>query len=102
MYDINVIDQKSFEEILAEIKSKIPEEIALLESDPAAKILEVVAFREMILRERINNAAKANLLAFAGGGDLDYEHYRFHVIQPAADIEVASDECVALNSLEFA
>jgi phage-related baseplate assembly protein len=62
----------TFEEILTEIKAKLPPEITFLESDPAAKILEIVAFREMILRERINNAAKANLLAFAGGNDLDY------------------------------
>jgi phage-related baseplate assembly protein len=67
-----ITENVTFEEILAEIKLKIPAEITLLESDPAAKILEIVAFREMLLRERINNAAKANLLAFASGDDLDY------------------------------
>jgi phage-related baseplate assembly protein len=72
MVNIDVVDSLSFDEILAEITAKLPTEITLLESDPAAKILEIVAFREMILRERINNAAKANLLAFAGGNDLDY------------------------------
>jgi phage-related baseplate assembly protein len=67
-----ITESKTFDEILVEIQEKMPANITLLESDPAAKILEIVAFREMILRERINNAAKANLLAFAGGGDLDY------------------------------
>ena len=67
-----IIENKSYDDILAEIVAKMPPEITLLESDPAAKILEIVAFREMILRERINNAAKANLLAFAAGSDLDY------------------------------
>jgi phage-related baseplate assembly protein len=54
-----IAESKTFDEILAEIKSKMPTEVSLLESDPATKILEIVAFREMILRERINNAAKA-------------------------------------------
>jgi phage-related baseplate assembly protein len=67
-----ITEHMTFDEILAEIKAKMPPEITLLESDPATKILEIVAFREMILRERINNSAKANLLAFAGGDDLDY------------------------------
>jgi phage-related baseplate assembly protein len=67
-----ITESLTFDEILAEIKAQMPAEITLLESDPAAKILEIVAFREMILRERINNAAKANLLAFASGSDLDY------------------------------
>jgi phage-related baseplate assembly protein len=67
-----ITESKSYDDILAEIVAKMPPEITLLESDPAAKILEIVAFREMILRERINNAAKANLLAFAAGSDLDY------------------------------
>jgi phage-related baseplate assembly protein len=67
-----ITEHLTFEEILTEIKAKLPPEITLLESDPAAKILEIVAFREMILRERINSAAQTNLLAFAGGNDLDY------------------------------
>ncbi|MBF0305779.1 MAG: baseplate J/gp47 family protein [Alphaproteobacteria bacterium] len=45
---------------------------ALLESDPAIKLIEACAYRELILRGRINDAAKANLLAFAGGTDLDH------------------------------
>lgn len=45
---------------------------ALLESDPVAKLLEVAAYRELLLRHRINQAARANLLAFARGTDLDH------------------------------
>ncbi|GFR09240.1 UDP-N-acetylmuramoyl-tripeptide--D-alanyl-D-alanine ligase [Trichonephila clavata] len=40
-------------------------------SDPAMKILEVAAWRELLLRERINEAVKSNLLKFATGNDLD-------------------------------
>lgn len=44
---------------------------ALLESDPAIKLLEADAYDETILRGRINDAARARLLAFAQGSDLD-------------------------------
>jgi phage-related baseplate assembly protein len=70
MNEINIIESLSYDEILADMKSKMQYE--LLESDPAARVLEITAYRELILRERINNAAKANLLAFAAGSDLDY------------------------------
>jgi phage-related baseplate assembly protein len=43
-----------------------------LASDPAVKLLEVAAYREVLLRNRINTAAKASLLAFATGSDLDH------------------------------
>jgi len=44
---------------------------ALLESDPAYKILEVCAYRELLLRQRANEAVRAVMLAFATGSDLD-------------------------------
>ncbi|OAM06082.1 MAG: baseplate assembly protein J [Wolbachia endosymbiont of Dactylopius coccus] len=44
---------------------------ALVESDPAIKILEIAAWRELLLRERINEAVKSNLLKFSTGEDLD-------------------------------
>lgn len=43
----------------------------LVESDPAMKVLEVAAWRELLLRQRINEAVKSNLLKFATGEDLD-------------------------------
>jgi Phage-related baseplate assembly protein len=44
---------------------------ALVESDPAMKVLEVAAWRELLLRQRINESVKSNLLKFATGEDLD-------------------------------
>ncbi|MFG0851591.1 baseplate J/gp47 family protein [Pseudomonas sp. FYR_2] len=44
---------------------------ALLESDPVVKLLEVMAYRELVMRARVNAAAKASLLAYAKGADLD-------------------------------
>ncbi|ESP95473.1 MULTISPECIES: baseplate assembly protein [Pseudoalteromonas] len=42
-----------------------------LESDPLTVCLQVESYRELLLRQRINEAAYANLLATAQGGDLD-------------------------------
>ncbi|WP_324710096.1 baseplate assembly protein [Pseudomonas citronellolis] len=44
---------------------------AVLESDPVTKLLEVAAYRELLLRARVNDAARAIMLAFATGSDLD-------------------------------
>ena len=71
-----VIEFLSFEtifgELQAEFQSRYPDYSALLASDPAVKLLEVAAYREVLLRNRINAAAKASLLAFATGSDLDH------------------------------
>ncbi|WP_332731669.1 baseplate assembly protein [Pseudomonas sp. ESBL2] len=44
---------------------------ALLESEPVVKLMEVMAYRELLMRARVNAAAKASLLAYAKGADLD-------------------------------
>ncbi|PVZ43930.1 baseplate J/gp47 family protein [Pseudomonas sp. CC120222-01a] len=44
---------------------------ANLESDPVTKLLEVGAYRKLLNRSRINDAAKALMLAYAKGSDLD-------------------------------
>ena len=71
-----VIESLSFETIFTELQtefqSRYPDYSALLASDPAVKLLEVAAYREVLLRNRINTAAKASLLAFAAGSDLDH------------------------------
>lgn len=45
--------------------------LVLLESDPAMKILEVAAYRELLWRQRGNDAVRAVMPAYAGGADLD-------------------------------
>ena len=47
-------------------------DVAALESDPAVILMEVASFQDINLRQRINEAVKANLLAFAEKGDLDH------------------------------
>ena len=71
----NVIETLDFETLLTDyindFVARNPNYSALLESDPAIILMQVVAYREMLLRARINEAAKANMLAYATKGDLD-------------------------------
>ncbi|UYC24081.1 baseplate J/gp47 family protein [Wolbachia endosymbiont of Aedes aegypti] len=75
MQTSNIIEKLSYEEIFSRMKEELVNRdtsfTALVESDPAIKILEVAAWRELLLRERINEAVKSNLLKFATGEDLD-------------------------------
>ena len=70
-----IIEELSLSEILEQMRNKLieiePEFTAYLESDPLIKLMEIAAYRELLLRQRINQAAKANLLAFATESDLD-------------------------------
>jgi phage-related baseplate assembly protein len=61
-----------FDALLRDFQVRYPQYSALLASDPAIKLIEVAAYRELLLRARINEAARANLLAFALGHDLEH------------------------------
>lgn len=78
----NVIEPLDFEQILAERKAYLlslypeAEQPAVaaalaLESEPLNKLLQENAYREVILRQRINDAARAVMLAYAVDADLD-------------------------------
>ena len=71
----NVVEPLDFEIIFARKLARLveldPTFNALVESDPAYKVLQVSAYDELILRQRINEAAKAVMLAYASGTDLD-------------------------------
>ena len=71
----DAIEDLDFEAILAEMtaeyKGRLPEDAEpLLESDPAAKVLESGAYRELLRRARVNRAVRAVLLATSKGNDL--------------------------------
>lgn len=58
-----------------------------LESEPITRLLQLLAYREMILRQRVNDAARRVMLAYAVDGDLDHLAALFnikrHTITPA-------------------
>lgn len=89
----DAVETLDFETILSEslatLRTLDPAFDALVESDPAYKILEVMAYREMLVRQRNNEAIKAVTLAYAAGADLDQIAANFNVerlvITPADD-----------------
>ena len=71
----DVVETLDYEQLLADIladyQTRHPDFSALVESDPAFKMLEVCAYRELLLRARINAGARAVMLPYATGADLD-------------------------------
>ncbi len=78
----NVVEQLDYESLFAERKSTLislypPEQqeaisrTLSLESEPLVKLLQENAYREVILRQRVNEAARAVMVAYATGSDLD-------------------------------
>lgn len=78
----NVVETVDFEAILAERRVRLislyPEDERAditarlaLESEPITKLLQENAYREVVLRQRVNEAAKACMLALNAGTDLD-------------------------------
>lgn len=73
-----VVEALDFEAILAEHRADLLErypaaaDVMDLESEPLAKLLEAHAYRELLYRARVNDAARAHLLAFATGSDLEH------------------------------
>ncbi|KAF7783650.1 hypothetical protein PRUB_a3479 [Pseudoalteromonas rubra] len=88
-----LIEPLSFDEIktaiVAEFSQRYDGEGLDYASDPAIKLIEAFAYREMLLRQRINESAEAVLLAKASSSELDYLGARFGVeravIAPGSD-----------------
>ncbi len=79
----NVVEAHDYETILAhmlaDLRARSPAYSATVESDPAYKILEVAAYREVLLRQRVNDAARSVMLAFARDADLEHLGALFNV-----------------------
>lgn len=105
----SVVETISFESILAAMRADLvardPAFTALVESDPAMKILEVCAYRETLLRQRVNDAAKSVMLAYAVGADLDQLAALYNVerkvITPADDSTIPPTEAVMEADADF-
>ncbi len=68
-------------QMLAQLRMLLPEFDATVESDPVVKLLQVASYREMLLRQRVNDAARAVMPAFASGSDLDHLAALFGVVR---------------------
>lgn len=84
-----VVESLSYETILAamlaDLQARDPQFSALVESDPAYKILEVAAYREMLIRQRVNDGARAVMLATSTGADLENLGALFGVTRKTLD-----------------
>jgi phage-related baseplate assembly protein len=74
-----------------------PEYTALLESDPAIKIIEAFSYRELILRQRINDAALGTTITSAEGNDLAVIGALFGVTKLAGETNTAFRRRVQLG-----
>ena len=91
--DFEVILAAALEDYYAKMDARGIEYTKLRESDPAYKLAEAFAYREMLVRQRANDSAKAVLLAYAKGNDLEHKaaerNLQRRVITPATEIEPA-------------
>ncbi|MBA1446582.1 MAG: baseplate J/gp47 family protein [Chromatiales bacterium] len=86
----DVVEALDYETILAEMKADLlvrdPTLTAVeLESEPVSKLLEVCAYRELLIRQRVNDTAKAVMLAYAAGTNLDHLGALFGVERQIVD-----------------
>lgn len=92
----NVIEPLDFETLFQERKDALialydaDEQAAIaatleLESEPLVKLLQENAYRELILRQRVNEAATAVMLAYATGSDLDQIGANYNVARLLVD-----------------
>lgn len=104
-----IIETLDFETIfaamLANLQALDPAFTALVESDPAYKILEVAAYREVLIRQRVNDAAHGVMLAYAVGTDLDNLAANYDVarllITPADDTTIPPTPAVYESDDDF-
>ncbi|WJV55694.1 baseplate assembly protein [Prodigiosinella aquatilis] len=76
-----------------------------LESEPLVKLLQENTYREILLRQRINEAALAGMLAFAQGNDLDQLGANVNVsrlvVTPADDTTIPPTPAVMESDSDF-
>ncbi len=82
--------QTIFDEIKADFLARDEDYGNLAESDPAWVLLEVAAYREFTIRQQINDDARAVMLPYAVGADLDNLAANFNIeraVVVEADLE---------------
>jgi phage-related baseplate assembly protein len=84
-----LVENLSYEAIraaqIADLRAINPAYTAILESDPGIALLEVSSYRELLLRQRVNDSSRAVMLALATGSDLDQIAARYAVARLAGE-----------------
>ncbi|WP_447885194.1 baseplate assembly protein [Serratia fonticola] len=112
----DVVEALEYESLLAERKATLislyPADqqeafarVLALESEPIVKLLQENAYRELMLRQRVNEAARAVMVAFATGSDLDQLGANVDtprlVITPADDTTLPPTPAVMESDSEY-
>ncbi|BAE74477.1 Baseplate J-like protein [Sodalis glossinidius str. 'morsitans'] len=112
----NVIESLDFETLFAQRKDSLialypPEQRETLqrtlryESEQLVKLLQENTYHELLLRQRINEAAQANMLGYATGTDLDQLGANYNVqrlvITPADDTQLPPTPAVKESDRDF-
>lgn len=96
------IEPLDFETILAahaaDYIARYPEFTATLESEPVIKLLETAAYRELLIRARVNDVLLSRLLAFATGADLEHLAAFYEVTKLPGETDAAFRERIALEN----
>ena len=83
---VQAVDYEStFAAMLADLRARAPEFDALVESDPAFKLLEEAAYFKVLTLQRVNDAARAVMPAYSAGSDLDHIAARYGVARLVID-----------------
>lgn len=86
-----ILEQLDYENILtetADFVTALDPDLAdalALESEPSRKVLRACAYREMLIRQRINDAARALTLVYAMGDDLENLAANYNVERNAGE-----------------
>ncbi|TCR07266.1 baseplate J/gp47 family protein [Neorhizobium sp. JUb45] len=108
-----IVETLNFETILSERKASfqslwqavrasnpdlnLPEyDVSMLETDPVVVLLEEESYREIIMRARVNAAARSNFLAFATGAELEHLAGFYDVIRMVGELDDRLRERVVL------
>ena len=87
--DFETILKEGLEDFYQRMREVQPDFPDLLESDPAMKLAEAFAYREITVRQDANNQALSVLLAFAKDNDLDHKaaerNLQRRIISPATE-----------------
>jgi phage-related baseplate assembly protein len=92
----NVVEPLDYETILEERKTALLDQYDAeeqaeieatleLESEPLTKLLQENAYRELVWRQRVNEASRAVMLAYAKGDDLDQIGANYNVFRQVID-----------------
>lgn len=104
----DLIEVLSYEEIFARnvalFQTLYPAFDATVESDPLVKVIQLFSYKEMLMRQRVNEAGKATMAAFALKADLDQvaalvgvERYILAPGNPEAGIEPVYEDDESLR-----